>query len=42
MKKMKKVSIEQLIREHGEPSPAVKAILANYRSNVSSNTEKDW
>ena len=34
MKKTKTITIEQLAREHGEPSADVKAILANYRSNV--------
>jgi hypothetical protein len=33
-KKSKMVTIENLTREHGDPSPVVKAILANYRSNV--------
>jgi len=34
MKKAKMITVEQLARDHGEPSQVVKAILANYRSNV--------
>jgi hypothetical protein len=42
MKESKKVTIEQLTREHGEPPPTVQAILANYRSNVEFKFPKGW